>query len=322
VTPRAEPDPRIVDLIARFTPATTSVVTPDGDVAAALRSRGTTVHEAALDSLPPAQAEVVALVGDELSRAGEHAEGLLAAAAAALRPGGLLVAAARNRIHATVHDCDLGGLRAWSAEELVRAVGHPGIAVEHVAAPGAAAGLAGDPAGPIEPDLDRVAGLLDAAPRTLVLGRRPRDGAGRSEAFFASVPRKLVAAAVVCRDDRDRLLCVHDSFKGHWTIPGGVVDADEDPRTGAERETWEEAGVRVEASEILGVFSMPWPDRILLVYSARPLGDATPSPIHDHEVDEAAWVPLDEALDRLNARTAEQVRRCLDRPGATWADAS
>jgi 8-oxo-dGTP pyrophosphatase MutT (NUDIX family) len=168
--------------------------------------------------------------------------------------------------------------------------------------------------------LDRAAGLLDAAAQTLVIGRRPGDPVGRSAAFFASVPRKLVAAAVVCRDDTGRLLCVHDTFRQHWTIPGGVVDADEDPQSGAVREAWEESGVRVRADALLGVFSLPWPDRILLLYGATPIGEATPAPVHAHEIDDAAWLPLDEALRRLNRRTAEQVRRCLDAPGGTWAD--
>lgn len=316
------PDPRVLDLVATYAPEDAAVLTPTAAVATALSARGTRTERRSLAEQPPATAGVVVLIGDELSRAGDHAEGLLAAAAGALRPGGLLVVAARNRVQAAATGQDLGGLRAWSADELVRAVGHPGIAVEHVAAPGAAAGLGGSPDGPIDPALDRVPGLLDAAPQTLVLGRRPLDGAGRTQAFFASVPRKLVAAAVVCRDGEGRLLCVHDSFKGHWTIPGGVVDADEDPRSGAVRETREESGIRVEAGAILGVFAMPWPDRVLFVYAAVPVGDLALAPLHDHEIDQAAWLPLDEALARLNPRTAAQVRRCLDAPGRTWADPS
>jgi 8-oxo-dGTP pyrophosphatase MutT (NUDIX family) len=313
------PDPRLLDLVARYTPDGVTVSTPSAAVAAALAERRTPVARVELGVLEPGSIDVVALIGGELSAAGEHAEGLLAAAADALRAGGLLVAAARNRIHAAARGLPLDGLRAWSADELVRAVGHPGITVEHVAAPGAAAGLAGAPDGPVDPALDRTPGLLDAAPQTLVLGRRPADAAGRTEAFFAAAPRKLVAAAVLCRDPDGRLLCVHDSFKRWWTIPGGLVDVDEDPRTGAEREAWEEAGVRVRAGTILGVFSMPWPDRVLFVYEAMATGDRTPAPVHHHEIDDAAWLPLDEALGRLNPRTAAQVQRCLETPGETWS---
>jgi 8-oxo-dGTP pyrophosphatase MutT (NUDIX family) len=296
------------------------VTTPSPEVAADLAAWHVDVRVADPASLDGRGSDLVVLIGDELGRAGEHAEGLLAASAAALRAGGLLVAAARNRVHAEATGAGARVGRTWSAAELIRAVGHPGIAVEHVIAPGAAAALRGEPHGAVDRDLDASAGLLDAAPHTLVLGRRPADPVGRSEAFFASVPRKLVAAAVVCRDGADRLLCVHDTFKQHWTIPGGVVDADEDPQAGAVRETWEEAGVRVDPDALLGVFAMRRPDRVLLVYGAHPVGDAAPAPVHAHEVDAAEWLPLPAALARLNPTTSSQVRRCLDQPGATWSD--
>lgn len=317
-----DPDPRLVRLVATSTPADVTVTTGDLRVADALRAHGTEVRTADLTEVDPASLAAVILIGGELSRAGEHAEELLAAAASALRPGGLLVVAAANRIHAAATGMPPSGSRMWSAEELVRAVGHPGIAVEQVAAPGAAAALRGEPDGDVSADLDRHAGLLDAAPQTLVIGRRPSTAAGRTEAFFGSVPRKIVAAAVLCRDDGGRVLVVHDTFKGYWTIPGGIVDADEDPRSGAVREAYEEAGVKVDADRVLGVFSMPWPDRVLFIYGAVPVGDATPAPVHVHEVDDAAWLPLEDALARLNPRTADQVRRCLDSPGTTWADPS
>lgn len=150
-------------------------------------------------------------------------------------------------------------------------------------------------------------------------GRTARSSLQRSEAFFATLPYKVVAASVVCRDDQGRLLIVHDTFKGHWTIPGGVVDADEDPRSGAVREAWEEAGVRVSADVVLGVFAASWPDRIVLVYSAAPLAgvEHRNTPIHAHEIGDVAWVPLEHALQMLAPHVAEQVRHCLDHPGGT-----
>jgi ADP-ribose pyrophosphatase YjhB (NUDIX family) len=173
-----------------------------------------------------------------------------------------------------------------------------------------------------DPVADRLPGLLDAGPRVLAAGRAPRDAADRSRAFFDTLPRKVVAAATLTRDPAGRVLIVHDSFRCHWTIPGGVVDADEDPRAAAERETHEESGVRVTATGLLGVFSGSWPDRLVLVYAAAPVATGTPAPrpVHAHEVDDAAWVGLDEALRRINPVTRAQLRRCLDEPGGTWRD--
>lgn len=165
---------------------------------------------------------------------------------------------------------------------------------------------------------DRHPALLGAAPRLVIVARSPRDEDERSWRFFAALPRKVVAAAVVCRDRNGRVLTVHDSYKQTWTIPGGVVDADEDPQTAALRETWEEAGVRARAGRLLGVFSASWPDRVIFVYAAEPTGQAAARPPHTHEVDAVAWVEPAEALRRVSAWTRFQLERCLDQPGGTW----
>src|SRR5690606_18165608 len=113
---------------------------------------------------------------------------------------------------------------------------------------------------------DREPGLLDAAPRLLVIARAPRSPEERSEVFHRTRPRKITAAAVLCRDSAGRVLVVYDRFRGVWTVPGGVVDADEDPASAARREAWEEGGVKVEVGRVLGVFSESWPDRITFMF--------------------------------------------------------
>lgn len=326
-------DPRLLDVLDRVVPPDASVAAPCPDVAAALEPTGRPVLAGPLERLPAGGVDAVALLGDELSSPlGERtAEGVLAEAARVLRPGGLLVAAAHNAVYAAATGRRLDG-RAWKAAELARALGQRGFQVELVCAPGAAATLttaerrgrrwrAGARRAPqrrTHPELDRQPGLVDAAERTVAVGRLPGDPEDRSVAFFASLPRKVVAAAVVCRDATGRLLVVYDRFKRHWTIPGGVVDADEDPQAAAAREAWEEAGVRVEPGALLGVFAASWPDRLTLVYAAETTWDTVPAPVHDHEIAEAAWMTLDAALARLAPTIADQVRRCLQSPGGTW----
>ena len=271
---------------------------------------------AVIDSAPDA----VALLADEVSAAGDHAEGLLATALEVVRPGGVIAVSARSLVAGRLATGSPGG-RTFSADELRRALGHLGVDVTLLCAPGAAAGLRGEPDGGYDEELDRLAGLLDAGPRVVAGGRAPASMADRSREFFATLPYKVVAAAVICRNGAGDILVVHDSFKRYWTIPGGVVDADEDPRKAAERESWEEAGIRVDAGVVLGVFSASWPDRVVLVYDAVPVegGAAAPKqhPVHAHEIDAVAWWPVEQALRDLAPHIAEQVRHCLECPGHT-----
>ena len=294
------------------------VLAPDPAVATALRACGLATKAAPLDAVPARSVDGLALLAGELTAAGERAEEVVAEAARVLRPGATLAATATSAAHTHAVGAQPPG-RAFTAEQLARLLGQAGFEVTGRWAPGAARRLAGDPPA-FDPATDRMPGLLDAAPTVAAVAVRYPDGSARSRAFFASLPRKVVAAAVVCQDRRGRLLVVHDAFKQHWTIPGGVVDAGEDPRAGAARETREETGVAVAVGALLGVFALSWPDRLLLVYAASATGDPTPQPVHAHEITAAEWVDREEALRRLDPLIAGQVRRCLDTPGATWDD--
>ena len=291
-----------------------AVIAPSGAVAAGLQDLGVDVAVADPGTAHAGSADAVALLADELSAAGEHAEALVEASVRAIRGGGVIAVSARS-VTAPAAD----GARPYAAEDLRRALGHRGVDVRLLCAPGAFALASGAGEVTYDEERDRMPGLLDAAPRLVAVGSVPGSAAERSTHFFSTLPRKVVAAAVLCRNDAGQLLVVHDSFKRYWTIPGGVVDADEDPRTAAVREAWEEAGVRVTAGAVLGVFSAQWPDRLILIYGAEMLAGADHrfTPVHAHEIDDVTWMDLGEALHTLAPHIAQQVRACLDDPGGT-----
>ena len=61
--------------------------------------------------------------------------------------------------------------------------------------------------------------------------------------------------SVLAFDGQGRLLLVKDKPSGLWGAPGGIVDPCELPSDAAVREVWEEAGVYVELTQLLGVFA-------------------------------------------------------------------
>lgn len=303
-------------------------ITPSERVAAHLTAAGRHYDLGDPGALDDRSVDALALLDDELGLAGDHAEGLIDHAGRVLRPGGTLVVAARSSVGAGLSGAAAPG-RTFTSEALRQAVAHRGFEVTELAAPGAAQRIAalagaesagGDAPVPVyDPDLDRLAGLLDAGPWVAAVAAAPASVAARSRTFFAGLPRKVIAAAVLCRDRRTRVLVVHDAFRNHWTIPGGVVDADEDPRAAAQRETREEAGLDVRTGALLGVFSASWPDRLVLVYAAEPRDPhPLPVPIHTHEIDDARWVPVQAALEMVAPHVRYQLNRCLDHPGGSW----
>jgi 8-oxo-dGTP pyrophosphatase MutT (NUDIX family) len=64
----------------------------------------------------------------------------------------------------------------------------------------------------------------------------------------------LPSAAVVIHDEHGRILMGLHSDRNVWVLPGGLVEPGEVPADAAVREAWEEIGVVVEVTSILGVY--------------------------------------------------------------------
>src|SRR5678816_1032712 len=64
----------------------------------------------------------------------------------------------------------------------------------------------------------------------------------------------LPSSAVAIYDEAGRVLFGLHSDKKVWVLPGGLTEPGETPADGALRETWEETGLIVELTSILGVY--------------------------------------------------------------------
>ena len=66
-----------------------------------------------------------------------------------------------------------------------------------------------------------------------------------------ATPRIDVRSAVF---NDGKLLMVRERSDNGWTLPGGWADVGDTPAAAAEREVWEEAGYRVQARRLVGVY--------------------------------------------------------------------
>lgn len=65
------------------------------------------------------------------------------------------------------------------------------------------------------------------------------------------------SVTVLAFDDRGCVLLVRHAETGRWVLPGGSLEPGETPADGAVREVWEETGLRVEPTRVLGVYAGP-----------------------------------------------------------------
>lgn len=63
---------------------------------------------------------------------------------------------------------------------------------------------------------------------------------------------EVIAAVVLVEDDAGRIVCVHNPHRDTWELPGGRREPGESVVQCAERELWEEAGVRATGLHQVG----------------------------------------------------------------------
>jgi len=134
------------------------------------------------------------------------------------------------------------------------------------------------------------------------------------------VREQVSAGGVVFRRDNERIDVVIVAVGGNnrWQLPKGLVDKDEKPEIAAVREAREEGGIDSEVVEHIETVEywyagLDGGERVRFhkrvhFYLLRYLSGDTGN--HDWEVNEARWVPIDDAKSQL---AFENERRVVER---------
>jgi 8-oxo-dGTP pyrophosphatase MutT (NUDIX family) len=129
------------------------------------------------------------------------------------------------------------------------------------------------------------------------------------------IKKQISSGGVIFRKSGNSIEVALIAVRGRksWCIPKGLIDKNEDPPATAIREIREEAGLHGEIIERIGHTSYWYflnEDKVkvhktvhffLLKYIKGDTGD------HDHEVDEARWFQIDEAIETLSYRSEKQI---------------
>ncbi|GAA3561601.1 NUDIX hydrolase [Amycolatopsis ultiminotia] len=141
---------------------------------------------------------------------------------------------------------------------------------------------------------------------------------GEPEAEFhpgiaARLPRKNVAAGVLLRDERGRVLFVCPTYKPFLEIPGGVLEDDESPLAACRREAREELGIECAVGRLLLIDWMPthgvWGDSLQFIFDGGTLSREQVAAIQPDgdEVSRCEFLDLDAAKERLRPSMARRL---------------
>lgn len=127
--------------------------------------------------------------------------------------------------------------------------------------------------------------------------------------------RATSAGGVVHRSEAGQIqiVLVHRREPPLWALPKGTPNAGETLAETAIRETREESGLAVEIEEPISAISYFFVHKrtrfhkTVHFFLMRPIGGRLED--HDHEFDEARWVPLPEALELMTHATERAVVR-------------
>jgi 8-oxo-dGTP diphosphatase len=119
----------------------------------------------------------------------------------------------------------------------------------------------------------------------------------------------VTAAGLVFNDQGEILLLKHLFRPGSgWGLPGGFIEAGEQPRDALLRELREETGLELEQIEIFETRAFKRPMQIEIVFRCYGTGEARPQSM---EVDRAVWFSPNSLPEGLPADQQELIKRAV-----------
>ncbi|HEX7737180.1 MAG TPA: NUDIX domain-containing protein [Ktedonobacteraceae bacterium] len=120
--------------------------------------------------------------------------------------------------------------------------------------------------------------------------------------------------------EEERVLLAHRRAIDWWNLPGGAVDPGETVAEGLSREVREETGLEIEVGQLVGVYSKPLKEEIVLAFRCQIVG-GTLGAVDDDDIDESRFFPVHDLPVKLLPKHLQRITDALlNQPQALLRD--
>lgn len=136
--------------------------------------------------------------------------------------------------------------------------------------------------------------------------------------YYKNLPKKRMGVGALIQNDKGEILVVKPNYKDHWSIPGGVVDENESPRTACMREVIEEIGIELKDVKFLCVdYTSNVSEKgesLQFVFFGGKLSENEIGKIRldSEEITEYRFLKISEALPLLSEKLRMRLPKCSD----------
>lgn len=132
--------------------------------------------------------------------------------------------------------------------------------------------------------------------------------------YYQSLPKKRMGSGVIIRNKKGEILLLKTSYKDHWEIPGGVVEENESPLQTAEREVYEEIGLKINIKSCLVIHyragMKDQDENIMFVSDGGILENLNKLKLDGKEIVEAKFVSFEKAVKLVGTRIGSRLPFC------------
>ncbi|MEM7594180.1 MAG: NUDIX hydrolase [Cyanobacteria bacterium P01_A01_bin.83] len=134
--------------------------------------------------------------------------------------------------------------------------------------------------------------------------------------YLNQLPKKRMGAGCLFFNHQRKILILKPTYKNHWLLPGGVIEANESPRQACIREVQEEIGIKCQPERLLCIdYVSPTQhsnESVQFIFESKINFDLSMIRLAEAEISAYKLFEPQEALSKLGFHSRLRLEKCLE----------